>query len=258
MPKNIKILGERNSGTNFLTAIMRGNFAVTVHTNIGELSPAQNVIFKHKMILKTLRNKFIESSYETAHIRDLATQGGWKHACVTPRFIDAFARPNDCHILCIVRHPLAWARSMHKNPFHAFGLAPQDFTAFLNTPWRTRPRDELGSVTLASPLCLWREKLLSYQCHAKTYEKLRIICYEDLVLETAKTLGKLGQILPRKHPDIRIPVHDPRSFVDSTERFPDYQQKARVTDFSELSKQTYAPFETHIGTELMDSFGYTA
>jgi len=257
MPENIKILGERNSGTNFLAAILRGNFAVTIYPNADNLSPVVNYVSRQKYLPQFLRYRFMESSYNTDHLRRLATTGGWKHACITPRFLDTFARPNACHVLCIVRHPLAWARSMHKVPFHVSGRVSQDFSTFLNTPWRTRPRDELGSITLASPLCLWREKVQSYQRAAKTYEKLRIIRYEDLVLETEKTLDELGQKFPRKHRDIRIPMHDPRALVRSPEKFPDYQKKARATVFSELTPQAFTPFKTHIGTDLMHSFGYT-
>lgn len=86
----VKIYGERNSGTNFLTILLRQN-----------------------------TNFFISSSHYTS---------GWKHGYPDIKNIPHSKRSNAVHIF-IVRSPPLWLRSMYRRPYHMSvqGLLFEDF-----------------------------------------------------------------------------------------------------------------------------------
>lgn len=257
MSVRVKILGERNSGTNFLKDVLEDNFEVSVYPGIEERTRMQNFLLTRAVIPMKIRENMMERMEEKAHFERLSETGGWKHALVTPRFITGFFEPQGCQVICITRHPLAWARSMQANPFHAFGDVPADFDTFINTPWKTRARDELGGATLPSVLVLWREKLRAYLEYAEKYDDFYVLRYEDLLLNPEETFQRLSRFLPLKGKVPQLPTRVTRPFVANEQSSESYLAKARATSFAELFEEQYRPFKEFIGEELLERAGYT-
>jgi hypothetical protein len=58
---------------------------------------------------------------------------GWKHA-----HPHATAIPADLVVICVVRHAVPWALSMHAKPWHCTSeLQALDFSEFIRSPWET-------------------------------------------------------------------------------------------------------------------------
>lgn len=254
---SVKILGERNSGTNFLRASLKDNFQISLFPSTLTNSRFQKFLLTRAVIPLKTRTNMMEQMEEKWHRDQLHTTGGWKHAKITSRFIEGFFMQNECHAICTIRHPLAWARSMQNNPFNVIGDVSEDFDIFINAPWRTRLRDEMDCKVLPSLLVLWREKVSKYIEYAAQYENFHIIRYEDLLLKPEESFHQLSQFLPLKTETPQLPTRHIRPFVTNEDTKDAYLIKARTTSLSELSEKTRKPFMEHIGQELIDTLGYS-
>lgn len=90
--KNLKIYGERNSGTIYLEWLLKGNFDVNI---------------------------------------DTTPQLGWKHR-LAPLGEDLEEHhKNETYFVCLIKNPYSWVLSMHKRPYHHEELRKLSFTDFL-------------------------------------------------------------------------------------------------------------------------------
>ena len=249
-------MGERNSGTNFLFKTIEKNFDVEMVANQLDISEFQKFILTRAIMPRSLGWKLREVFLDSRHRNRLAGFGGWKHAGLTPEFLEKFASASHHRVICIVRHPVAWSRSLHKNPFHAKSPVPDKFVDFLDTPWRPRSRDQLGPDVLASPLVLWREKVRGYLTFAAAQKNINIVRYEDLVLNSEKACQNLSEILGPPKSAFSLPEGRIRAFVDGELSFSEYQEKARSTGFASLTADERRLFDLHIGEELFQEFSY--
>lgn len=97
------VFGERHSGTNLASELLRRNFPAFAHSPTDQIGPRG---FKY----------------------------GWKHG-----FPQMLAAPPTTFAVVLFRHPEPWARAMHKRPWHAVpALAKLPFDAFLRAEWQTR------------------------------------------------------------------------------------------------------------------------
>ena len=101
-PTELMVFGERNSGTNFIHALLQRNF------------PA-----------------FADAPGD--RIGQFGFRYGWKHG-----FPMMLAAPDHVLSICVFRHPETWLRSMHARPWHvAPALRAMTFEEFIRTEWHT-------------------------------------------------------------------------------------------------------------------------
>lgn len=253
----VKILGERNSGTNFAAAVLSLNFDVSVIPQKMELTPYQNFVFSRRYVPARVKQRLAERYQNQSHTRTLAALGGWKHAALTPEYLASFGTHAHTRTLCVVRHPVSWVRSMHKNPFHAIGTVPKDFEDFIAAPWPLRPRDELGKAPLRSPLVLWEKKVRSYLAAAAHHKNVCVVKYEDLLLQPEKTTDSLSGFLGPLTGPVRLPKATVRAFGGGEGTADSYIKKVHTSTLGSLSLGQTRIFEQHISAELMQKFSYS-
>lgn len=96
------VFGERNSGTNFIDALMRNNFS-----QLGGSA--------------------------SDRIEKFGFRYGWKHG-----FPTMMAAPDSTLAIVTFRDPLRWAQSMHRKPWHAANhLVNLSFTDFIRATWQS-------------------------------------------------------------------------------------------------------------------------
>ncbi|MEP3916971.1 hypothetical protein [Ascidiaceihabitans sp.] len=111
------------------------------------------------------------------------TEGlGWKHSFANMRAI-----PADLAVVCVVRDPVDWVRSMHAKPWHTTpAMQSLPFSDFIRSPWDTiidRPRYFDGETeTLGQPLQHDRDPMTG-----KRFDTL-------FALRTAKLRGLLSYL----------------------------------------------------------------
>lgn len=215
----IKVLGERNSGTNVLETLLREHVDVYLHENIPILSPNMTPAPPDGPFPKGDRGQAAhEAMIDHMHHAQLPDNGGWKHAAPDHRFTHDFLAHKSPGVLIIVRHPASWLRSMHKNPFHALVAIPRDFGTFIRQPWLTVARDSLGPRLFPSLPDMLAAKMEAYADLLTRYDNSCLLRYEDLVQEPDRTLRAIG--LAPGHPVTdALPDHDIRGFLSRQRAF---------------------------------------
>lgn len=230
----VKVLGERNSGTHFVEWVIKNNTTLELLPNArGTLAEYSNLI-PGKLTNLRYRTPVKRAIADEAHRRDLHVNGGWKHAAATPELLE-FAGRGSIFLLFVVRHPVSWSQSFHRNPFHANQPVLRDYSAFLRCPWVTNARDELRKPILDSPLDLLALKYESYVRATQSYEHSAIIRYEDLLLDPAETLERLGFSAHLSGREPKLPGTSARSVGKKQLDLAGYIAKARSTSFHDLS-----------------------
>ncbi len=218
MAAEIKIFGERNTGTNALKALIEGNSSTRVCPSVAaEIDPH----FEAKMNLtryaprryrKRIRERYIDSLF-----RRTPPRMAWKHTAT--RF-DELQSLDGCPIILMTRHPASWLLGLHRHPYHALIPVERDFAAFLRAKWPLVKRDNLGERTVSPPE-LWNAKARS---HLEFIERLsrrnmtfQVVRFEDFVVDQTAVFDDLRALL-------RQPAEEPAAVTTSTkERDKNYQ-----------------------------------
>ncbi len=256
MSVKIKVMGERNSGTNFLEQTLAQNFDVSVLPRAMRPTKVQQFILTRRGTPNFLKPYLRERFSDWRHKKVLGENGGWKHAVISQNLVDQFIQPKDFLLICSIRHPVSWARSMHENPFHAMGKVPASFDAFISSPWKTRARDGLNNETLPSPLVLWAEKVSSYLEFAANFDNIHVVRYEDLLLKTQETFARFSSFLQPARQEMALPEGRMRDFVLQELSIEAYREKARTVSFNNLSPSQRDVLESFISPDLIKRTAY--
>jgi len=233
----IKILGERSTGTNFLEQYLRNSFRIRTFKDGTPLTSDQRGFLRSAQPDPTQRNDLREAFRDANHFRTREKNGGWKHAAATQQFLDGFARPTNCTVLCLIRHPASWLHSMHRNPFHALANVPTSFSAFIRAPWVCVGRDELDNPFLNNPIELYCNKVSSYLWLAENYPDTMILRYEDMVLCPDELHEKLCSKFSAIEDRPQLPTQSARNFGKGHHSLEEYQTKARRAAYSNFSDE---------------------
>ena len=102
---HVKIMGERNSGTSFLSELLRLNFQVELLPNASPPSVEQKALIGRIPKPRQRPGMITERIQDDNHLREMPWNAGWKHACLTDRVFDTYEMPEKTLFLCILRHP---------------------------------------------------------------------------------------------------------------------------------------------------------
>ena len=259
----VKVMGERASGTNFLSQLIELNFAVRQLPNITSCSEDQFAQILQMPEDKRHHLAIAERTEDYNHLVEMPENGGWKHAALTDRVFDALPPADRTLFLCILRHPAPWLLSLMRRPFHAFCNRAESAAEFLATPWMTRARDELDQLLLSGPGVLWRLKVHSYLDQAARRPNVTVLRHEDLLRNPASVLG--GIPLPRKFTGPwAIPGEHARSWQNAPESIepgaPDFLAlRAALPDdpWTLLGPDDAAALAEQIGAETLTQAGYS-
>lgn len=154
MSKLIKIYGERNTNTNYLSQLIRLNL---------EIKEIPGVVPPYVMALQRIfpGNEWIRDIYFycTYH-----ANLGWKHTCVkSAETLRKYAvvRNHDLVIVTITKNPYSWLLSLYRSPYHQYYVEKPNFETFLTSPWETVGRDNTKRI-LKTPIELWNIKNSAY------------------------------------------------------------------------------------------------
>lgn len=176
--KKIKIYGERNSGTNFLSRLMVKNFDVE---ELRGTVPNSN-FWKS--------SEFNKSLYFTLTSKK---NFGWKHCCVNPAKIKSNYNFQDVGFVTLTKNPYSFLLSLYKKPYHYRGNKPDNFYDFLLTKWYVQKRDNIKAKYYNNPIELWNSKNGSYIDLKHTFDSQTLnLKYEDLLANPNEILEKIA------------------------------------------------------------------
>lgn len=206
----VKIFGERNTGTNHLSKLIRKNFpGLAVNNGTDPRGKSKLVLWRRKLLRRyvpggrghDIVERDIDRHFE-AHRSELLA---WKHACLGEEVIAGLPDCPRYHYVALVKNPYSWLLSLHRRPYHG-QRRPESFEAFLRTPWPTVGREHRPGG-FAGPVQMWNEKTRGYLLLGQR-RSTTILRYEDLVAAPAAAMARIAA-------DAGLPFDEAR-FEDNT------------------------------------------
>lgn len=156
MAKLIKIYGERNTNTNYLSRLLALNLDAAELP--GTVPRSWSLYSRRLPGYEAVRDLYFRHTYR----RNL----GWKHAFPAPADElrrESLLASHDVAFLTLTKNPYAWLLSAHRRPYHQ-SRGSIDFDSFLGRPWRLVGRENGRDAgrQLPNPVELWNRKNASY------------------------------------------------------------------------------------------------
>ncbi len=189
MVKYVQLFGERCSGTNFVSALVRRNFLnVELTSEFGA---------KHWFIKDHYPRCRPNQSTDMECVRRL-DQGG-----------------ADTLFLCVFRNPLDWVRSLHRRPYHASNHGGIPIAQFIRKPWLSFERHQANGLWPMRDDGFWfieeapnvlqlRSMKIEHWLNLETkVQNFRSIRYEALLEDSGYLAGIAQEFdIPLRHPKI--------------------------------------------------------
>lgn len=245
MTHRIKMYGERNTNTNYMSKLIELNL------NTKEVSGVvPPFIMKWQRILPG--NEVVRDIY---FFLTYSKNLGWKHTCVKPLIqLNSYRLVNSkLFYLTITKNPYSWLLSLYRNPYHQYYSMKPSFEDFLKSPWKTIGRDNVQSE-LKNPIELWNIKNKSYL--QLTGQNTLNITTECLFENPERIIEKISHqfSIPRKHDKF---INFERSTKDKNKDSNYYREYYLAEKWrDELSNEAIAIINRAVDTQLMHHFGY--
>ena len=246
MERLIKLYGERNTGTNYLSQLIRLNL---------QAKQLPGVVDARKVDLtgKTWdREAQIDAYFESHYDSTL----GWKHTHA--KSADELERlplvaKSLITFLTVTKNPYAWLLSLHRNPYHQHYVEKPDFETFLESPWRTVRRDNIKQ-DVKNPIELWNLKNASYLRLPR--HLTRNLTSEQVIIDPNSIIETIHQefSIEKRSADFINYNHSTKSDKKDHNYYRDFYQKEKWR--KQLSDRAIEIINTHLDNELLDIFGY--
>ena len=258
MPISIKIYGERNTGTNFVQALLDSNFNVTLQPGTphyvrrkiygiaGRLLPRQLTAWA----VTLLRG---DQYYARLFARDL----GWKHALIPDFPAGSNPYPPGICFVTLTKNPYAWLLSLHRRPYGmldaTIDLPKLAFTEFVQMPWKSNPREN-GPAEFTNAIVMWNEKAKSYLRLPK-YGLTYHARYEDVVRSPEQFVRQIAEKFGLQQPaKIKIVMNSTKG---DSQRYEDYRDYYTAQTWrARLSADDIATINRWLDPDMVRIFGY--
>lgn len=238
----IKLYGERNTGTNYLSQLLELNLEVT-------LLPGTIPNWLQPFIprLEWPRDMYFSLTFS----RNL----GWKHRIApSPHELAKFRGAGPVYFLTVTKNPYSWLLSLYRRPYHNY-THKGSFEEFLQRPWPT-VRREGHPTPFENPVIVWNEKNRSY-LNLGQYASCLNLRYEDLLSDPKETVERIAV-----HFNISKKSCYFQNVTESTKgdsrTFSQYQEYYIQEKWREkLSPQAIDIINRYVDTQLMSHFGYS-
>ena len=249
--KLLKIYGERNTGTNYLSRLIDLNLEVRQLPGVipGWLSRVQRLLHGQELA----RDYYFSLTYS----RNL----GWKHSQVlsADEMRNLRICANDLFFVTLTKNPYSWLLSMYRRPYHRYFSRKPDFETFLTTPWAKVKRENVAG-DIPGPVELWNIKNASY---IQLQRKLPVLnlTFEKLLENPEQVLHQIGRQF-----HVEWKVDSFINYEQSAKRF-HVEDESKSTQFyrdyylnekwkSEMSPLLISIINARLDDDVMNHFGY--
>lgn len=245
MNRNVKVIGERNCGTNLLEQLLEVNLRIAL------LKFTPNSF--QRFLLKSIHYDFVQDLiHDSRKFHDL----GWKHGIPETRVIHSFD-PQELAIVSITKNPYTFLLSLYRRPYHFKGTLAPTFVEFIRQPWVTRKRDNTPERVLTSPVALWNTKNAAYlELRAQFPEIVYPITYEELMSDPVLILDQLCDAFHlSKKQDVPVLIESSTKGDDLS--FSDYQSYyLKEVWKKELTKEAIIEINQRLDLAVLSQFNY--
>lgn len=251
----VKVFGERNSGTIYLTALVRENTnAIMMEGDTrgkAGLLKSENRVFPEAY---THDNDYVQ---DMDHFRMLHSDFGWKHARPPIDVIEFSAYSRLTKFIYTTKHPCFWLQSMFNRPYNPRLSRAASFSDFIRSPWPLSRRDNIDGTTVATPIELFNKKVRSYMEMLRKYPDNSVfVRYEDLLEDTEQTVTRACSNI------LGFGESAFKNILDSTksagENFDFYRKKYLSENYVDsISDEDLDFIDSKLDKNLMERCGYS-
>lgn len=243
--ETIKIYGERNSGTNYLTDLFRTNLNVKILAGVvpHSVGRAQRILPGREW----LRDIYFHRTFDT--------NLGWKHSLVSLRqLLAAGVATRGLGFVTITKNPYSWLLSMYRRPYHQHYNSKHSFEEFLQLPWHTVGRENSPSSP-PSPVHLWNLKNKAYVSLKESLPSY-LLRYEDLLAQPQTIVETTADLfgLQRKQQEFVNVISSTKQDGKTFSYYQTYYLKERWRE--KLTLRAIELINDALDTSVMDYFGY--
>lgn len=222
----VKVYGERNSGTNFVEQMILRTFDIEIIWNIPDIPQERRRDIENSGLPTVSANCLVERIWDEIYYDYRLQHRGWKHEKLSDDRLADYeaAAAGKCGFVFVVRNPFDWSRSMQRNPFHVQQHVSQDFSEFIRSPWMLLKRDCIDKDYLATPVLLWKIKVAEYIRLASEGRGL-LVRYEDVLQKPDSVLAAFNTFFGADKSELTFPIKSARSFVSDTRTFTSFQSE---------------------------------
>ncbi|MBL87340.1 MAG: hypothetical protein CMO82_11855 [Winogradskyella sp.] len=242
--KKVKIYGERNTGTNYLSKLISINFECelvkgTVPINIDK-------VFRRLSSKESLRDFYFSITKNNL---------GWKHRELDETFLKSTPSNISIAFITLTKNPYSWLLSMYNRPYHMFNKKKLSFEEFLVEKCVPLGR-ECKTGYYENPVDMWNKKNTSYINLAKQFE-VELLTYEDLLFNPLEQLIKLKAKFNFIEKE-GYPINYMKSTKDD-DKNADFYLKYYGEELwrSKLSEENINVINKHLAEDIVDYFGYS-
>lgn len=252
-----KILGERNSGTNYLSKLIRKNFDVDLLP--GVQPSVQGDLDAYAASLPKPLQHLARQMLVDVGMREIENENlGWKHAY--PDFA-LFEREKETAsrtlFLVISKDPISWLKSFHRRPYHClFPTRKMPLSQFIRHPWIATRKENLSPAIVPNMVALWNAKHEGWLLLPERGYRTVFIPYSELLSNFSQQMEAIGEIVPPRKAGTFENIesstkNDGRSSSDFVKQ---YTSRA---DYSAFSEEDIAFVRENLDAEVMAKLGYT-
>lgn len=246
MLKIIKIYGQRNTNTNYLSKLVKLN----IKTKELRGTVPESVMKIQKYVPG---NEVVRDTYFSLTFR---WNLGWKHTRVRSvqelKSHPLLRRKKVCFVT-ITKNPYSWLLSLYRHPYHQYYRRKPDFITFLEKPWKTVHRSNCERI-IPNPIELWNQKNRSY-LPLKNLGGINMTSRE-IIKDPEATIDKIVDhfsLEKRTDKFLNYEQSTKKSSKDF-EYYQDYYLNERWKD--DLSGEAIDIINKHLDEELMEYFGF--
>jgi len=256
VPSRIKIYGERNSGTRFLTDLIKKNFTTPVllgstpgeYDELGLCTPEPPLV----------RNLIRDRRTHLANRRAMPETLGWKHMCPPIEFLKSMPQMAATTLfLVIVKHPVFWALSFHRRPYSSyFDSRKMGFDEWLRHIFIPTARDSVEQAFYPSAIGIYAAKVDGYRRLSGLQVPFELIRYEELISDIPGFLRRLQL-------KYRLPRHRRKDIIRNTStkgdqrELGDFVSQYRLDRVAEaVSANNYEFIISSLGEDRLRWLGY--
>jgi hypothetical protein len=261
--EHLKVYGERNTGTRFLAGLLKDNFTTPCLSGAFKTDESRQDASMAGALLKDqprLLRMVVDDKLRNLHHRDhIAKSFGWKHACPPVEYLRSVPeRSATTLFIVIVKHPVHWARSFHKRPYHTYFPSTRrlEFHDFLHHVFIPSGRDNVDAAVYGSPIELYAAKVDGYRRLAGLGVPFELVRYEELLENVAGALQRLANRydLGRRRQDWVI---ESASTKEREVGLAEYQARYRLDRVQSLvSAEDYEFISDAFGNDRLAWLGY--
>jgi len=253
-PPATKIYGERNTGTNYLAALVEQNLETLLIPGTmpkGAMSRRADARWQTRLG-RSHWQRFVQRRVNRYFEQQFAQTLGWKHSLPSVDALRAVAAP-DTRFLTLTKNPYSWLLSLHRRPYQ-FVPVPEAFEDFVTMPWHPLPRDRMDGP-VASPVELWNRKNAAYLELGKAFRCANVV-YEELVADPTAGVAAIAAALElgRRRGDVvnveESTKGDDQSFASYRDHYVNERWRA------ELSADAVRRVNERLDRGVCERFGY--